>query len=63
MHEFSFGQGLRGVVQFTFYWRAEPTKHYWLATNPALPARSLLLRERYYASEGPINRGYYFLFN
>ena len=27
----------------------QPTKHYWLATNPALPARYLLLRERYYA--------------
>ena len=31
---------LVGVVQFTFYWRAEPTQHYWHATNPALPARS-----------------------
>ena len=38
---------LRGVVQFTFNWRAEPT--HWHATNPALLARYLLLRERYYA--------------
>ena len=30
---------LVGVVQFTFYWRAELTQHYWHATNPALPAR------------------------
>ena len=26
----------------------QPTKHYWYATNPALQARYLLLRERYY---------------
>jgi len=27
----------------------QPTQHYWHAINPALPARYLLLRERYYA--------------
>ena len=27
----------------------QPTQHYWHAINPALPARYLLLRERYCA--------------
>ena len=42
----------RGVVQFTFYWRAEPTQHYWHTCNqPSLTGTVvyLLLRERYYA--------------
>ena len=39
------------ALQFTpvLFIGVQPTQHYWHAINPALPARYLLLRERYYA--------------